>query len=178
MLISEDEYLVVGKIIKPVGLKGEVKIYPETDDINRFERVKFLFIKKNSNYKKLEIEKARIIGKNVALKFRGVDSIDSAGHISGNYLYVERKHAIKLPEGSYYYYDLCRCMVKTVDGKAVGKMVNIIALGEYDVYVVNLQKSREEVYIPAVKEIVKRVDIENQEIIIEPMEGLIEDTEY
>ena len=68
-------------------------------------------------------------------------------------------------------------MVKTVDGKAVGKMVNIIALGEYDVYVVNLQKSREEVYIPAVKEIVKRVDIENQEIIIEPMEGLIENTE-
>jgi 16S rRNA processing protein RimM len=169
------DYMIVGRVMKPFGVRGEVKVKPITDRAERFHDLSFVFIKKGEGYKKMEIECCRLHGDHVCLKPAEFSSRDDAAALAGELLYIDREHAARIEEGSHYCYDLVGCSVRTTGGRILGVLREIQNAGSCDVYVVNTgaeNGSRGELLIPAISEVVKKIDVKAKEIVIEPLEGL------
>ncbi len=157
------QFLAVGQIINTHGVKGELKIYPLTDDIKRFRKLNSVFIdgmEKNIIWCKLQADK-------VILKIDGVESMEDAHRLIGKYLEVRREDAVKLPENTFFVADLIGCTVYDSNGINLGVIGDVIKTGSNDVYWI---KEGKELLIPALKDIVQKVDVENKEIIIKPVE--------
>ncbi len=170
------DYLIVGRVMKPFGVRGEVKVQPITDRAERFNDLSIVFIKKGEEYIKVEIERVRLHGNHVCLKPAASSSRDDAAVLTGELLYVDREHAAPIEEGSHYFYDLFGCTVKTTGGEVLGTLREIQNAGSCDVYVVRSSAENgagDEILIPAIAEVVKSIDVKAKEIVIEPMEGLL-----
>lgn len=157
------EYLSIGQIINTHGVHGELKIYPLTDDIKRYRKLKKVFIdgiEKNIVWCKLQSDK-------VILKIDGIDSIEQGLKYKNKYLEVKREDAVKLPEGNYFIADIIGCTVKDEEGTIIGQVHDVLQTGSNDVYLVKNKDN--EVLIPALKSIVVNINIENQNIIIKPL---------
>ncbi|EJO5348199.1 16S rRNA processing protein RimM [Clostridium botulinum] len=157
------EFLAVGEIINTHGVKGEVKVYPLTDDMKRFKKLKEVFI----DGEKRKILSCKLQPKNVVLKIQGIDSIEEANKYRRKLLEIKRENSIKLPEGSYFIADLMECKVIDEEGIEIGQITDVIKTGSNDVYEV---KGKKEVLVPAIKDIVTDIDIENKIITIKPLE--------
>lgn len=156
------EFLAVGQISKPHGIKGEVKVLPLTDDIRRFRKLKVACIEgeeKNILWCKLQADR-------VILKIEGIETIEEAEKYRNKYIMVKREDAVKLPKGSFFISDLVECTVYDTLGNEIGKMFEVIKTGSNDVYWV---KGKKEVLIPAIKEIVLDIQINEKKIIIKPL---------
>jgi len=151
-------------------LKGELKVEPITDDAERFRRLQFIFIQKDSAYQKVDVEGVRIAGRFIRLKLRECDKREDAERLKGKYIYIDRPNAAEIEKSSYYYYDIVGCEVRRLDGGLVGIITDIQNAGSCDVYVVSSE--REEYFIPAVKDVVKEININRKEIIIDVIDGL------
>ena len=157
------DFITVGRIINTHGLKGELKVYPLTDDSNRFKELKSVYVDgilKNITGCKLQSKK-------VILKIEGIDSIEKALEYKGKYLEVSRENAVKLEEGRYFIVDIVGCRVIDEEGVFYGKISEVINTYHNDVYWI---KGDNELLIPAIGDIVLKVDIEKKEIIIKPVE--------
>lgn len=172
------KYIRVGKIINTHGLKGDVKVLPLTDSIERFEKLHSVYIE--SEYEKcpIKIEKIWYRKGYVMLKFENHDDINDVLKYKDKYITINEKDAIELPEDSYFIYQIIGVKVFCSDGRELGEIIDVLQPGGNDVYVVQgkaLNRNIEKEYlIPAIKEVVKYIDIENKKMIIEPIEGLIE----
>ncbi|MBC2578942.1 ribosome maturation factor RimM [Clostridium sp. DJ247] len=156
------EFLTVGQIINTHGIKGELKVYPLTDDIKRFRKLKKVYIdgvEKQVVWCKLQNDK-------VILKIEGIDSIEDAMKCKEKYLEVSREDAVKLPEGRYYVADIIGCRVVDEDGLDLGEIYDVIHTRNNDVYWI---KEGKELLIPVLKEIVLDIDVENKKILIKPV---------
>lgn len=151
-------------------MKGEIKVEPITDDIERFRGLRFIFIQKDSAYQKVEVEGVQILGRFIRLKLSEYDTREDAERLKGHYIYIDRPNAAYIEESSYYYYDVVGCKVKRLDGGLVGIITDILNAGSCDVYVVNSEG--EEYFIPAVKDVIKEINIIRKEIIIDVIDGL------
>jgi 16S rRNA processing protein RimM len=170
---SKSDYLIIGKVRGPFGRIGELKVIPMTDDMQRFSDLLFVFYKDGSKYKKISIERVRYLNKSVVLKLENYDSRDEIAGFVGQYLYIDRKNAVKIDESCNYCSDLTECRVITTNGDEVGTVYDILNAGTCDVYVVRSDKGGiDDMLIPAVKEVVKKIDVDRKEIIIEVIEGL------
>ena len=158
------EYFELGRILKPQGIKGVVKLDAFTDGLSRFLDLEFVYFKK-TEYERVDIENARIDARYAYLKLRGIDTRDDAEKLRGTLLYIDRAHAAKLPEGAFYIQDLIGCTVKDDTGKALGILQDILQNGAADVYVVKLEKGT--CMFPAVGHIVLVRDIENGVITVD-----------
>lgn len=165
-------YLIVGKILKPHGVRGEVKVEPLTDDLRRFDKLEYVYIKNADKILPYKIGHVKYGHGVVYIKLDGIDSMDDAKALAGEYLWVDRNHAAPLPEGAYYVGDIIGCRVYTTDGRYLGWVKNIFPTGSNDVY--TIFDGRREILIPAIKDVIKSVDINAERIIIEPMEGLLD----
>ena len=166
------EYTIVGKIINTHGIKGEMKIYPLTDDIERFSDFKKVYIgdsKIEVNLKSVRYHKDFPI-----VRFNGIDDINQILHYIDQYIYIDDKDRIILPEDSYFIYDLIGCEVFDIDKKKIGYIDDVLQNLSNDVYVVKDKSKNKEYLIPAVNEFIKDVDIDNKRILIDPIEGMIE----
>lgn len=155
--------LTVGQIINTHGIKGEVKVFPLTDDIKRFRRLKSVIIdgiEKNIIWCKLQ-------GDRVILKIEGIDDMEAAASLRSKYIEVTRENAVKLSEGRYFITDIIGCDVFDENGIMLGAVDNVIQTGSNDVYSV---KGKEEILIPALKDIVIKIDIENRQIVIKSLD--------
>ncbi|OFI07705.1 ribosome maturation factor RimM [Clostridium acetireducens DSM 10703] len=161
--MSKKKYLSVGQIINTHGIKGEVKVYPLTDDINRFKKLKRIYI----DGIEMNVLECKIQNKKVILKIEGIDTVEKANKHRNKYIEVAREDAVKLPESSYYIADIIGCNVLDENGFEFGKVYDVIKTGSNDVYWV---KGKKEVLIPALKSVVVKIDIEREEIIIKPLE--------
>ena len=171
---EKTEYLIIGKIVKSFGIKGEVKVSPITDSALRFKDLKYVFLQSGSGFNRIDINSARMANKFVLLKFTGFDSRDAADILHGEYLYVDRKNAVKLEGSSYYYCDLLDCKVITRDGILLGSVYDIQNAGSCDVYFVRSQnEDQKEVLIPAISQVVKNIDVDNKEITVDLIDGLL-----
>ncbi len=172
--IMEDkkDYFIIGKILKPFGISGEIKVLPITDDIKRFKNIGFFYIKRFGRYIKVEVENSRIANRYVLIKLKGVKNRAEVEGLRGYNIFIDRDNAVKLDEGSYYYYDIWKCRVKSTSGEYIGKVVDIHNAGSCDVYSVKLNSTGDIVYIPAISDVVKKIDIDSKEIEIEIIEGL------
>lgn len=155
------EYMTIGQIINTHGLKGEVKVYPLTDDISRFRKLKTVYIE--------NVERKVVWCKSqtdkLIMKIEGIESIEEALKYKNKYLEVKKEDAAKLPEGRYYISDLMQCTVYDTNDVKIGKIFDIIQTPANDVYWI---KEGKEVLIPALKEIVLKIDINEKRVIIRP----------
>ncbi len=167
-----DKYFEIGQIVNTNGLKGFVKVKPFTDDIKEFETFETIYVQKKTELIEFKIESVRYAKNMVLLKLKGIDDIDSAEALRNLYIKVSREQLPELQENSYYIVDLLECEVVTVEGEILGKMDDVFNTGSNDIYVVKNEKGKQ-ILLPAIKEVIKNVDIPNRKITVKLMEGLI-----
>lgn len=167
-----EEYFEIGQIVNTSGLKGVIKVKPFTDDIAKFKNFKTIYVSIKKELKEFKIEQVRFSKNMVFLKLKGIDTIEEAENYRNLYLKVKRDKDEKLEEGSYYVVDILGCKVYTDEQKELGKVVDIFPTGSNDVYVVKDELGKQ-ILLPAIKEVIKNVDIENKAITVHLLEGLI-----
>lgn len=168
------EYFEIGKIVNTQGVKGEVRIIPSTFDINRFKLLERAELRRNGKpeTKSLEIESVRYHKHFVIMKFKGIDDMNEGERLKGYTLIVSRENALPLEEDEFYTADLYGMEVVTDQGEFLGNISDIIETGANDVYVIEL-KGRKDILIPAIKQCILWVDIENKKMTVRLMEGLV-----
>ena len=155
--------LVIGLITTTHGIKGEVKVYPYTDDIKRFSSLNHVYI----DDKKYNIESVKYQKNKVILKLENINSIEEAILFKNKTMEILREDAAPLPEGRYYIADIMGCMVYDEDGAFIGEVFDYIETKANDVYCVNHEGK--ELLIPIVEHIVPVIDIDEKKIIIKPL---------
>jgi len=170
--------ITIGQISRVRGIKGEMVVVPLTDDPKRLSGLEKIFVSKDANIAQFEIEEVRTnlkskrLKERVLLKLKGVETLEEAKKFVGSFLEIEKEDLIKLPEGRYFIFDIIGLKVITTQDKEVGTVREVISLPANDVYVV--QGEQQEYDIPAIKEVVKKIDLDKKVMIIEPKEGLLD----
>lgn len=167
-----EEYFEIGQIVNTSGLKGVIKVKPFTDDITKFNNFKTIYISIKKELKEFKIEQVRFSKNMVFLKLEGIDTIEEAENYRNFYLKIKRDKDEELEEGSYYIVDIIGCKVYTDEQKELGKVDDIFSTGSNDVYVVKDEVGKQ-ILLPAIKEVIKNIDIENKTITVHLLEGLV-----
>ncbi len=152
------DYLLIGEITKPQGVRGELKLRPVTCDPNRFEGLETAYLKDGDHYRPVSISVRRAGANAVFLRMEGVESRDDAEKLRGAALYIDRAHAVELDEDSTFLCDLVGLRGVCDDGREIGTLTEVMQPGGNDVYVFRAAKG--EVLVPALKSVVKKVDLE------------------
>ena len=166
-----EELLQVGAITSTHGIRGEVKVFPTTDDPKRLCKLKQVILAAGKSKKNLEVESVKFFKNLVILKFKGLDDINEVEKYRKATLWVTRDQAVPLKKDEYFIADLIGLSVVTEDGEELGNITDVIQTGANDVYVV-AKEGEEELLIPAIKDCVKNVDLENRVMTIFLMPGL------
>ncbi len=167
-----EDYLRVGVISSTHGIKGEVKVFPTTDDMERFKQLKQVFLDTKKEYKELEIAGVNFFKQWAILKFKGIDNINDIEKYKGCDLLVTRENAVKLQEDEFFICDILDSVVVTEEGEELGVLTDVLSTGANDVYVVTT-KEKKEILLPSIKECIIDVDVENKKILVHLMPGLI-----
>lgn len=168
-----EKYLQVGVIASTHGIRGEVKVFPTTDDVKRFQNCKQLLLDTGKERIELEVEGVKYFKQFVILKFQGIDSINDVECHKGKSLLVARENAVKLRKGEYFIADLIGLVVCNEAGENIGVLEDVLQTGANDVYHIRLSDGRE-LLLPAIRECVLEVDVENRWMKIHIMEGLLD----
>ena len=168
-----EQKLQVGIITATHGLKGEVKVYPTTDDPGRFRRLKKVILDNGKVSVDLEIESVKYFKQFVILKFKGLDDIEQVEKYRKASLYVTRDNAVRLKKDEFFIADLIDMKVVNEDGSPLGTLRDVITTGANDVYEVVLDEGGT-VLIPAIKECILDVDVENAVMRVHLLEGLLD----
>lgn len=168
-----EKYLRVGVISSTHGIKGEVKVYPTTDDAARFKDLKKVLLDTGKDYRELEVEGVKFFKNMVILKFKGYDSINDIEKYKGKDLLVTRDDAVELGPDENFIVDIIGLSVVTEDGEPFGTLTDVIVTGANDVYEVKTAEGKE-VLLPAIKECVRKVDLEAGVITVHIMDGLLD----
>lgn len=156
----------IGKIVNTFGIKGEVKVTPYTDDIEQFKKIKSIYV----NNTLMQVQSAKFQKNVVILKLKDVDDMTAAENLRNSIIMIERSKK-KLPENTYYIADLIGLDVYTDEGTLLGKVKDIYNTGANDIY--SIETESKEVLLPAIKEVIKQIDIENKKIIVHILKGLL-----
>ncbi|NLJ90783.1 MAG: 16S rRNA processing protein RimM [Clostridiales bacterium] len=167
-----EDLLKVGTISSTHGIRGEVKVYPTTDDIRRFDYLKEVILDTGRELIDLEVEGVKYFKNLVILKFKGIDNINDIEKYKGKDLLVTRENAVELGKNEYFIADLIGSRVITDEDVELGIVTDVLKTGANDVYVVETSQGKE-VLIPVIKECILDVDIENQLIRVHLLDGLL-----
>lgn len=167
----EDKFRV-GVITNTHGLRGEVKVFPTTEDPERFRDLKEVLLDTGKEWLELEISSVRFFKNLVIVKFKEFNSINEIEQYKGKDLYVSRENAIPLEEGEYYLADIIGAAVVTEDGAVFGELKDVLETGANLVYVV-LHEGKE-VLLPVIPDCVKNVDVEQRKVTVHIMKGLLD----
>lgn len=171
-----EELFQVGAIASTHGLRGEVKVYPTTDEPARFRKLKEVILDTEEEQLTLKVAHARLFKQMVILKFEGLNHIQEVEKYKGARLYVTRENALELREGEYYFADLAGLRAETEDGRLLGIVTDVLQTGANDVYVIEREQQKD-LLIPAIKDCVKKIDIEGGRMVIHLLPGLLEANE-
>lgn len=167
-----NDYLRIGVITAPHGVRGEVKVFPTTDEPERFEELKNVWLNNGKSYVSLDIESVKYFKNMVILKVKQIPDRNEAEKYRSKELYVDREHALPLEEDEYYICDIIGAKVITDTEEEFGTLTDVLQTGANDVYVVKM-KDGNEVLLPVIKECVLDVDVENGIVKVHIMPGLI-----
>ena len=167
-----EQLLQVGVISSTHGVRGEVKVFPTTDDVKRFKKLKKVILDTGKEQLPLEIEGVKFFKQFVILKFRGIDNLNDIEKYKGKRLLVDREHAVKLKKDEYFIADMIGMDVFTEDGELFGALKDVMETGANDVYIIEMSDGKE-VLVPAIKQCILDVDIENRKMVIHLLEGLV-----
>ena len=171
-----EELYQVGSITQTHGIKGEVKVFPLTDDISRFNNMKNLLLDGGKDgYISLEVENARPQKNLVILKFKGIDNINDIEKYKGKGLYVTKDNRVALKEDEYFIADLIGCDVylDSASDDVFGQISDVLETGANDVYEITLSKGGT-VLVPAIKDCILGIDVEARRVNIHLLEGLMD----
>lgn len=163
----EQKRIAIGRIVNTRGLKGEVKVLPMVDDLDLFESIESVMI----DGKKFEIEGTKYFKGNVILKLSGIDTIEEAENYKTKKIDIFEADLPALEDGIYYVKDLLGLTVETEDGESLGTITDVFKTGSNDVYTVKPTEGKE-IYLPAIKDVVKKIDLEEKKVIVKLLEGL------
>ena len=158
------EFLAVGQIINTHGIKGEVKVYPLTDDAKRFRKLETVYIdgiERKISWCKIQPDK-------IILKIEGIETPEEAYKYKDKYIEIKRENAVKLENDRYFVADIIGSRVIDENNKELGNVFDVIVTGSNDVYWV---KGKEEVLVPALKSVIIKMDMANKLIIIKSVES-------
>ncbi len=155
-------------MLKPWGFRGELKIQILTDFPERFASLQTVFIGEDA--KRFSVERARLHGNAALLKLKGVETPEEVDRLRNQLVQVPTKEAVPLPEGKLYLYQLIGLQVKTTQGEPLGQVEDVLDTGANDVYVV--RNETREVLIPAIPSVVKEIDLNHGDMIVELLPGL------
>ena len=168
-----EDKLQVGTITSTHGVRGEVKVFPTTDDVRRFKKLKEVFLDTGKEMITLEIESVKFFKQFVILQFKGIDTLNDVEKYRSKNLFVGRQNAVKLSKDEYFIADLIGLSVYTDEEKLLGELTDVIQTGANDVYVVTLAEGRD-VLLPAIKECILYVDISLRQMKVHVMDGLLD----
>ena len=163
----------VGIISSTHGVRGEVKVFPTTDDMKRFKKLKEVLLDTGKETLTLEIEGVKFFKQFVILKFKGYDNIDDIVKYRGKSLFVPRENAVKLQKDEYFIADLIGLKVVNEDGSFTGVLKDVMETGANDVYIVESQDGKE-VLSPAIKDCILQVDFEKEQVLVHLLDGLLD----
>ncbi|MCD8363959.1 MAG: ribosome maturation factor RimM [Lachnospiraceae bacterium] len=168
-----EQFLRVGVISSTHGVRGEVKVYPTTDDPARFQQLQKVLLDTGKEYLSLEIDGVRFFKNLVILKFRGYDSIEAVERYKGMDLYVSREDAVPLAENENFIADLIGMEVCTDEGQTLGELSDVLETGANDVYVVKTPEGKE-ILLPAIRDCILDVNVEEKRMLVHVLEGLLD----
>ena len=166
-----ESLLEVGQIVNTYGIKGFVKVNPLVDNNNQFKSFKTLYIQEKNNIKELQIEEVKFFKNLVLLKFKGIETIEQAEELRNMYIQAKRSD-IKLEKGAHFIVDLIGLEVYTAEGELLGKLKEVLQPGANDVYIVE-NEAKKEILLPAIPDVIKKIDIEGNRMIVKLLDGLI-----
>ena len=173
---SETEWATIGHIVAPFGIRGELKVYLMTDIPNRFAQLETIYLGPEHTPRRIVGARPHK-GETVVLRLQGVDDVNTADTLRKVALMIPLSQMAKLPPDSYYHHDILGLQVITLKGQSIGTIVDIIETGGNDVYVIRDQESGKEHLIPAIKDVVKQVDLIRRMMYIDPIQGLLDTDE-
>ena len=168
-----NDILQVGAVTSTHGLVGEVKVFPTTDDVKRFKKLKHVLLDTGKELLPLEIVQVKFFKQMVILKFKGYDKIEDVMGFKGKNLFVTRENAVKLKKNEYFIADLIGMKVYTEDEAYLGVLNDVLATGANDVYEVRMENGKD-VLIPAIGQCILNVDVEHETMQVHLLEGLLE----
>ncbi len=167
MKSSEPEFITVGQILAPWGIRGKLKVKVVTDFPQRFAPSSEVYV----NRQPMTIDLAEWHAGNVIIKLNTIDSIEAAQGLKGQPIEIHRSQLKPLPEGQYYHFQLIGLEVWTTQGELLGTVIEILTAESNDNYIVH--GTQGEILIPAIEDVVKSIDLNEGRVIIEPIEGLL-----
>lgn len=168
-----ENMLRVGVITSPHGIKGEVKVFPTTDDAKRFKELKKVILDTGKEYIPMEIEHVKFFKNMVILKFRGYDNINEIEKYKSRDLLITRDQAVDLEPDEYFITDLIGLAVVSDQGAELGILKDVLETGANDVYVVAM-KDGKELMLPAIGDCILNVDLEQGRMEVHVLEGLMD----
>ena len=156
------DLLEVGKIVNTHGLRGEVKVVPWTDYPEVFEDIDFVYVKKKSEYERLDVK---------GIKYQQITDINMAEKYKNQVIYAEREILGELPEGVYYIADLIGLDIVTEDGEKIGTVSDVFNTGSNDIYEVK-REGKKNLLLPVIDDVVLNIDVEGGKITVRMMDGL------
>ena len=165
--------LRVGVITSPHGIKGEVKVFPTTDDAKRFKELKEVILDTGKEYIPMEIEHVKFFKNMVILKFKGYDNINEIEKYKSRDLLITRDQAVDLEPDEYFITDLIGLTVVSDQGAELGTLKDVLETGANDVYVVAM-KDGKELMLPAIGDCILNVDLEQRRMEVHVLEGLMD----
>ncbi|MBI3978046.1 MAG: 16S rRNA processing protein RimM [Chloroflexi bacterium] len=160
-------FLTIGRVAAPWGLHGEVKVEVWTEFPERFERTASVYLDETP----YRVERSHLHRGRAVLKLAGVETIGDADRLRGKLVEVPVEAAVPLPPGHYYHYQIVGLLVVTTAGEPLGRIAEILATGANDVYVV--RGGRREVLVPAIRDVVKEIDLDAGRVVVEPLPGML-----
>jgi 16S rRNA processing protein RimM len=167
--MAELDLFTIGQIVAPHGVRGDVRIYPDTDFPKRFLKMRYGYI----DGKKYEVESARLHKRVVLMKFVGVDDRNAAELLVKKDLQVPREDLVPLQKGQHYIYDILGSAVYDLQDHELGKLTDVLRTGSNDVYVVTADDGKETL-LAAIPDVIKSIDESAKKIVVDPPEWVDE----
>ena len=167
-----EDFLKVGIITTTHGVRGEVKVFPTTDDVKRFKKLKEVLLREDDGYIPLKLEGVKFFKQFAIIKFEGFDSPEAIEKYRNRELFVTRENAVKLDKDEYYIADLIGMRVIDENGEEIGILKDVMDNKANDVYIVEM-KDKKELLLPAIRQCILDVDVENMVMKVHVMEGLL-----
>ena len=166
-----EDLLQVGVITSTHGVRGEVKVFPTTDDPARFKKLKKVILDSGKEQLELEIASVKYFKNMVIVKFKGIDNINDVEKYKKAGLFVTRDNAVKLKENEYFIADLIGLSVVSDEGEELGTLADVLSTGANDVYVIK-KEGTPDLLLPAIKDCIRKVDFDSQTMSVYVLPGL------
>lgn len=168
-----EQFLRVGVITSPHGIRGEVKVFPTTDDINRFKKLKEVYLDTGRERLSLHVEQVKFFKGMAILKFKEFNNINDVEPFRKKDLLVSREQAVKLAPNENFIVDLIGLTVMTDEGEEFGTVKDILQTGANDVYVITGKDGKEYLF-PSIKECILDVDLDKGQVLVHILDGLLD----